>query len=306
MAGIIYSDYYTPEDTLPTSEFVEEKIARAFIKQYKLENVFIEKKKTQVEIFKTLLDNFFEKRGVQPGEISHIIYTASQNLMDDKVCIPFLLQSSYKMTSASVILLKQCCNSVMQGLQAAAALVDTGKADHVMILSISYGTKKENRFIKTTVVGDGAGIMVVGKQDYKTRIVDFISVSDGRYSWDQYEKKEHKRDSLDIIRNSSDLMLELLKRNSVDMQEIKTIIPQNLNYLGFFAYARILEINLNKIFSKNISTGGHLVDVDTIRNYSDYERDMLSTQGDEKFILFATSTVGEHNLSYDTILLSGY
>jgi 3-oxoacyl-[acyl-carrier-protein] synthase III len=304
MSGIIYSDYYTPEDTLPTSEFVEAKIATAFIKQYKLEKVFVEKKRNQVEIFKSLLDRFFAETGIKPGEISHIIYTASQNLGDNTVCIPFLLQSSYKMGSAAVILLKQSCNSVMQGLQAAAALVDTGKSDRVMILSMSYGTPKENRFIKTTVVGDGAGIMVVGKEGYKTRIVDFISRSDGRYSWDQYEKREHQRDSLAVIRDGSDVIMELLKRNRMEITGLATIIPQNLNYLGFFAYARILGIQLNKIYAKNISLGGHLVDVDTIRNYSDYEREILAGPGQEKFVLFSTSTISGYNLTYDAMLLS--
>jgi len=303
MAGIMYSDYYLPEDTAPTKEFVDEKIASVFVKQYKLEYIYLEKKKNPVEIFQGLLNGFFDKSGIKPEEISHIIYTSSQNLMIDRNCIPFLLQGLYKMNQATVVLFRQGCNTVLQAMEFANALVETGKASNVIILSLSYGTPREQRFLRTSVIGDGAGIMVVGKQGYRTKILDFISISDGRTCLNVYEKKEYKVDSLDIIRDGSDLILKLLKNNNVDIKDIRMVIPQNLNFLGFFAYARILGIDLSKIYSKNISKGGHMIDVDTVRNYTDYEKETASTRENGKFLLFGTGTLGELNTTHDALLL---
>ena len=305
MAGIIYANYYVPEDKVPTSEFVEEKIASVFIKQYKLEYVYIEKKRDPVEIARTLVKKFFDTGGCKPGEISHIIYTASPNLKKDKVCIPYFLQSCFQMNSAAILLMKQECNSVLQAIQLASALVDSGKADKVMILGMSYGTDKKERFIRTTVIGDGAGLMVIGKEGYQARVKDFISVSDGRFSQDQYENREHKRDSLDIVRSGADLILGLLKRSNLEIKDIDIIVPQNINFLGFFAYARILGINPDRVFSKNISGGGHMVDIDTIRNYSDYAAGIGpgSQHGNAPFILYGTSTIDAFNITYDVILM---
>ncbi len=304
MAGIIYSDYYLPEDKAAVSEFVDSSICSAFTKQYKLEFVYVEKKKSPVEIFDGLIEDFFAKSGIAPGEISHVIYAASTNLMQGDVCVPFYLQSRHQMTSAAVMVLNHGCNSAMQGIQIADALVNTGKANKVMILTISYGTLTQNRFISTSVIGDGAGIAVVGKEGVQTAILDFMSVSDGRFSVDTYDKKQHERDSLSVVRDGSSLVQNLLKKNNVEMSDIKMIIPQNLNFLGLFAQARLLGVGLDKIYTGNISRGGHLIDVDTIRNYADYRRSVGANQSGEKFILYATSMVNGVNITYDAMLMS--
>ena len=304
MAGIIYSDYYLPEGKAAVSDFVDPEICSAFTKQYKLEFVYLEKTRTPIDILNGLIGDFFSKSDIAPDEITHLIYASSTNLMQDEACVPFYLQHQHKMTSSAVHVLLHSCNSAMQALQVADSLVDTGKAGKVMILTLSYGTPKENRFISTSVIGDGAGIFVVGKEDVQTGIIDFMSFSDGRYSVDKHAGQEHKRDSLGVIRDGAALVQNLLKKHDVDIKDIKMIVPQNLNFLGFFAQARLLGVNLDKIFTANISKGGHLIDVDTVRNYADFRNNTANLEKGDKFILYATSMVNGFNITYDAMLMS--
>lgn len=317
MAGIIYADYYLPENTVPAAEILKvclkgqenpEVIADGFINQTKLENILIENKYNPVQIFNLLLENFAAKSGVPAGEVSHIIYTASFNLMKESVCIPYLLQAGYNFTSASIILMEQGCVSVMQAMQMAEALIEAGKAECVLILALSYGFKTEERFIGTTILADGAGILAVGKDRCQFTIKDSIAKSDGLYSLNEYRKIPQRADHLgvtQVIKKGADLTKEFLRNKALNIKDIKAIVPQNVNYYGNYIYARFLGTEIDKVFLRNIALGGHLSEVDTIRNYTDFARENSLNKGD-MVLLYACGTVGMGNstdATYDVMLL---
>lgn len=301
MAGIVYSDYYMPESCRDAIEILkyssrqevkDEEFCDYFISQSRLKNICIEKELNEVEIFDRLIDKFFISKDIKPEEISHIIYiTFPGELIKKEICTPYLLQTKYNLSTATVMTMYQDCATVIQSIQIAEALIDSGNAKNIMILSICQEHKIENRFIGTTIVGDGAGIMVVGSRDFECEILKIKSVANGRFSYNLYNHINEEIWTMDLLKRGAGLILELLKESNIDISAVQSIIMQNLNHSGYYAYSKFLNVSLNKLYLQNIPNGGHLAAADTIRNYSDVLREDKVCK-DGYFLLYAAGTVG--------------
>lgn len=301
MAGIVYANYYLPDtfypvwDFLKTSKFKharDEDFCECFISQSKQEFIHVEQEKNEVQIFDGLLRKFFEECPIPRDEITHVIFTSLDNWVRDGVYIPFYLVENYSLTAASITGLSQECVTSLQALQFAHALVESNTARNVLILSICYGRTMEERYTGTTVVGDGAGVMLVGKNGNHSKIVGFDSVADGRYSFYKYNRLPPKIGGLEIAKKGVEFIIQLLKKNGRTLDEMKMIIPQNINFSEYHMYAQYLGIGMERFFTRNIVRGGHLTEVDTIRNYVDFRNDPdICAPG--FVLLFGSGTIGD-------------
>ncbi len=301
MAGIIYSDYYLPDYYLPVWDFLkcskfkharDEDFCECFISQSKQESVCIETEKNEIQMLDVLLKRFFEKCSVELQDITQIIFTSPDNWSRKGVYIPYYLQENYGLQKASITGMVQECVTTLQTIQYAYALVNSGLARNVLIVSVCYGREMEDRYTGTTVVGDGASIVLVGNENYKCKISGCNSISDGRYSFYKYNNLVPKVGGLEIAKKGVEFISDLLKANNLTVDDLVKIIPQNINYSEYHMYSQYMSISIDKFFTTNISKGGHLAEVDSIRNYTDFCRD-TSFSGTGKVLMYGSGTIGE-------------
>lgn len=313
MADIIYSDYYLPKNTIHVSEFLkcskfkqaqDEDFCECFISQSRLEKIGVETDMQPVEIFDGLLEQFFTTSELGPEDITHFIYTSPDHWTQGEIYIPYYLAAHFGMVNASISGMVQECVTTLQAMQTAAVMVDSGMAKNVLILSICYGWNMGDRYTGSTVVGDGAGILVVGKQGGVGQISGGSSVSDGRFSLYKYKKLPPKISGLEIARKGAEFILGLLKTNGLTLDDIRTIVPQNINYSEYHMYSQYLGIDMQRIYLENISNGGHLAEVDSIRNLTDIRRASAVSPGD-KLLLYGSGTIGAGmDAVYNGVLLT--
>ncbi|MCR4441040.1 MAG: hypothetical protein QHH10_02810 [Peptococcaceae bacterium] len=316
MSGITHASYYLPEDTLEVAKILEQiedprisrdEVYNFFVNQNGLERVPIERKKDQVEMLSLLLDGYFAAGASKPEEIGYVIYTSSYNLLRGNVCIPYLLQAKYGLVNASLVLCQQQCISVLQAIELAGALIDSGKAENVLILSIVYGFAEKERFLGTSILGDGAGLMVVGKNGCQARLAGSASISDGGFSYHRYYEIPEKGDSFGLsgnIKKGAEFTRLFLEKKKLGLEDVRLLIPLNINRHGYFMFSRLSGIRMNKLFLNNLSRG-HLADVDTIMNYADAIRGQSFNKGD-KFLLYGSGTIGRvdnHDTIHNLVLL---
>lgn len=313
MAGIVYADYYTPMKCVKASDIFshindgdvkKEEFFRNYCKKNtdaERFNIYVENEKDEIEVFSILAERFFNHSKIQPGEISHLIYASPYNAFIGEISIAFVLHKHFNLKNACVMTIEQQCVSVMQAVQIAASLIDSGVGSNIMIACISHGMQQDERFIGTTIIGDGAAIYIIGKENCEAKIIDALSISDGSYSYNAYHKKTEEVDFLQDVRRGTNTVHEILSRKGLEAQDLKMIIPQNVNYHVYYLYSKFLGIDREKIYLKNIFDGGHLRDVDTIRNYVDALRDYPLLSGD-KFMLFGSGLNGNDS-TYNAILL---
>ena len=312
MAGIIYSDYYLPQQELPTNEVLknsryneakDDEFCECFISQSKIENIVIEKEKDEVQMFSNLIKIFFENSGITPDDISYIIYTSPNNWERNGIYVPYYLQTVFHLKNATVIGMVQECVTTLQAIQLANSLVDSKTGKNVLILSVCYGRKMEDRFTGNTVVGDGAGIIVIGNENVKCRILAGNSISDGKYSYLKYSKKQPTVNGLEIAKNGTNFLKKFIANNGYSFDDIDLLILLNINFSEYFIYTQYLNIDMDKIFQNNIKHGGHLTEVDIIRNYTDAVNGSIIKSGN-KVLLYGSGTIGNGMDSLaNTILL---
>ncbi len=313
MAGIIYSDYYLPQNEIEVSQILacskhkharDEDFIECFISQSKQMTINIENEKDPIQIFDILLEKMLEQENIQASDVTHILYTSPNDRTKDGVYIPYYLQEHFGFVAASIIGMVQECVTTLQALQIADALVESGQARNVLILSICFGWNIEDRYTGTTVVGDGAGIMLVGKNDNMlAKIIRGTALSQGLYSFYKYLKMPPKVSGMEIAKQGKEFIINFINENKLTLDNIHMMILQNINYSEYHMYTQYLDISMDKIFTQNISRGGHLAEVDTIRNFTDFIKQNPPKDGG-KILMYGSGTIGDGmDAVYNTVLL---
>ncbi|AAK76879.1 3-oxoacyl-[acyl-carrier-protein] synthase III [Clostridium acetobutylicum] len=299
MSKILYADYYIPsniisaKDILLNSEsFLLEnsssdviEAANKYIRDTKLSEIAVEKDYDIINIFSAMLSKMFEKIDVAPCKIRNIFYTSYDNYnYNDYVSVPYYLQEKYKLSNAAVMVLNQQCASTLQAIRMADCINRTEKGAYSLIISPAFLDKSKDRYTGFTIVGDGAAIMLIGDDNKGEgfKIVDTFSISGGYTSWYCYENfnkaKRNKYDEMKIrliMYKSFNQLIKHFKKYEPWFKNSKFIIGQSVNeklekeYLG----------NLGTLY-KNYY-GGHIEDVDTIRNLKDMINSAKFMEGDK-------------------------
>lgn len=326
MPKILYSDYYLPNNwisardailasrnlDIPKGYDTAEDFCEDFQDRNKLEKIFVEYQRTPIDIFEQLLQRMFEITEITPDQIGFIFYTNPLDLItNDNVSIPYYLINKFKMENASVLTLDQKCATSLMTLGVAHTLLSKKKEKYALILTSCFMKEMENRYIQFTICGDGAGVFLV-KDDTKSEgfeIVDFESISDGFYSFHLQQTINSENEFLDpgaddrihFIEKGMSVINKLLIANDVSPSQVKLIIPQSVSHYVYFIYSKILNYPFENIFTSNISNGGHLGDVDTVRNITDVLENYTFMTGDY-VVLYAVGSDGT-DMNYTALLL---
>lgn len=307
MSGIVYANYRLTSNHVDVMDVLEpirisNRAKQELVDEANLDYICIENEKNEIEIFIQLIQQYFDSTNTSRDEITYLMYACPDNIWIGNVQIPYFLLEYFGMKNATAILLDQMCATTLEAINMGSALIDSKRADKVMILSITHGDLLENRYIGKTVVGDGAAIMVLGQDNVIVDIKDVLSKSNGTYSLQAWKNNFEQTSPEQVVKAGAQLIKDILKKNNLTFDDVKMIIPQNINQHGFALYADILGISAKQFFTDNIPFGGHLSDVDTIRNFTDLLiKDGNYNQGD-KFILYGLGTIGKDRV-YCSVLL---
>lgn len=306
MAGILYSDYYLSEHFVPvreilkTSRLKEESAVKDFIEHSRLDCIAIENKLDEIEIYKKLVERMIAN-GYQDqlAKISHIIYINGYKIPDAKISLPFLLQKMYSLEQAAVINLDMNCGATVEAFDIADAMVKAGRAQTVMILSNILGYP--NRFFEQTVLGDAAALALYGEDNPACTFLDFYSVADGCSSYNLYSNLEYQFNKFNIFRRGCQVIRHLLDKHALQFDQIRVILPLSLNHYNYTLIAEQLGISSSKFYLDNIPRGGHLGDVDTIRNFTDFYRQCSYKDGDY-MLIYALGFYNNFDVVYHSAL----
>lgn len=304
MSNIIYGDYYLPsnlvsaKNILMKSTKLTDEFIMDFLEKSHIDKIAIEVERSEVYICMLLMDKLIKEKKILKNEINYIIYINVLESSKKTVCTPYLIQKQYNLTNCTVIILDIGCGATLQAITLADALIQNKNANKVLIISSILGIK--GRYIKTTIVGDGAGILLLGNEGESSKVLDTISITDGEYSYNEFNEIRNDINKFNIIKKGSELIKELVNRNKVD---IKKIVPLSVNYYASQALAEFLDVPIEKLYLKNIPKGGHLGDVDVIRNYVDIIADKELHKGD-KIILYGLGYRNKiEDITYYAVLL---
>lgn len=260
--------------------FPKQDLINAMEPMSSMTSMFRGDRRTEAGIFVDMLTEMFATRIAQPSEISHIIYTRGNSisvgdpwaLHSDEECVnvPYFLQQKMEMANAIVFNVEQECTGSFTAIKIAKLLVEHGGADKVLILSSNYFEPTEKRLMGGSVfVGDGQGLMLISGGSGLLEIIDDVGKTDGRIdSINSFLDPKNQQKVIDV---GSSLIHELLQKHDLSFNDVPVLVPLNTTTLVWRHYTKQLGISMKKVFLENMRSGrgGHLGDVDLIRNLKD-------------------------------------
>jgi len=243
-----------------------------------MSSMFRGERRTEASVFMDMLTKMFASRIAQPSEISYIIYAHGDSvsvgdpwsLHSDEECVnvPYFLQRKMEMANAIVFNVEQECTGSFTAINIAKLLVEHGGAGKILILSSNYFECTQKRLMGGSVfVGDGQGLMLISGEPGPLEIIGGIGKTDGTI--DSINSFMDPKNQQRIVDVGSSLIQELLGKHGLSFDDVPFLVPLNTTPLVWQNYAKRLGISVKKVFFENMGKGGHLGDVDLIRNLKD-------------------------------------
>lgn len=275
MAGIIWTDYFIPQNTIS----VEEEINRSDIayeeKMKKIEYYNSCSIKTIsswgdtdcVSVMEKMIEKMLRDTGIDPGKVRYIIAANPRKMTFNNVNIPFYIKEKFSMNNSEVLYINEVCASTIVSFGLSEKLVcDTD--EYVVILSL-HAMDHNERFRNFTVAGDGCAAALIGNHDERFRFVAYNANTYGMSSYNTYPYNKEPETGLKIAKYAVGFIKDIYKNNSVELEDVNCIIAQNTNLMQLDIFKKLLRVKDGYIFTENISKSGHCGDVDTIRNIKD-------------------------------------
>jgi 3-oxoacyl-[acyl-carrier-protein] synthase III len=305
---ISYYDYYQPCHHIALPEVLARvndtvKNKNYLLKYGNLDKIAVELRYNQFEMYDAMLEKYFATH--RADEIQYLIFTGKDYFTNSGMSVPYYIIGKYGLKNAGLIALNQGCSGTPQAIQLADHIIKSAPDLKVLIISLSKLKNIEARYSWPTVYGDGAGILVIESTGF-LKVCDCVSWSDGSVSLARCTNSG-KTAEIDLIQRENLLMLNvkkiilnLLERNQLGSNDIKKYIPQSIHHLLYRLYAKSINVKIDKFFLENLPDGGHLGDVDSIRNLKDAVLKYNERAG-ELYLLFTLGELGD-NYSYHAIL----
>ena len=279
-----------------------------FVSKSSIHKVSIGDANKAYEISKEMVRRFFIKTKINPEDIECIIYVDPFGTTAHLGSVAHVIAKDFKFEHANVFILNQACGSSFL----CAALADNfirKEGKYLMVLSACFSPDINHRLSHTSIIGDAIGLLVLQKSDEgEIRVVGSTTQSDGTNSYNKINHIDSELDALTIAKTGSKTMKKVLGQEKVRISDLLKIIPQNINAFAYEKlYTSLLKVDKSLFFLKNIPNGGHLGDVDLIRNLTDYFRELKlqkTTLDDyETILLYGMGGPEGKDKNYHAILL---
>lgn len=338
MLGIVYTDYYVSEEMVGFNKILEEnpnfnlpssyssiqEYYETFKKESHLDQISIMPKNIIIKEFSELIEKCLERTNIHRDKVAGLAYTDPvpfNSIINNNISIPHYLIEKFKFTNANVGLVQQQCTGFILSMGLARGILRSDQ--YLIILSAHCIEINGNKNFGYTLMGDGLGIAVLSNIPSKWEVIDFKMKTNGINTYHLYHDEELKyqveirpgdfapetitqeieKKRTDVIKQGTDLVFDLLEDNGLKMDDLFKFIPQNVHYMSYsFAYARRLKIDPQKIYLSNIAKGGHIGDVDLIRNLTSFEKEE-QIPCNAKVVLYGLGTNGL-DMTYGTVLLN--
>lgn len=151
----------------------------------------------------------------------------------------------------------------------------------------------------TTIMGEASVAFTLRNNGDRNRVLDVRRKMIGKFSYVMEDNPKRLKDFQDLYAPTlAKIIQESLEASGLDMEQIKYVIPHNVNISSWRKVAEYLNIPRHKLFLDNVSRLGHCFCSDPFINYVDLVREGKLQKGDHYMMVsvglgatFAVSTL---------------
>ena len=230
------------------------------------------------EMAKIACEIALKKSRISPEDIELIILATSTPDMLIPCCSSSL-QKKIKAKNSAVFDLNNACSGFVYSLDIASKYIQTRTYEKIMVVGADWSSKITNPFDRNTVVffADGAGAVIVGKEDFKSNFLSSYLACEGDISpifipsggcldrfhnnfnnEDFYLKMEGKKIWNFVIKVFSKTLNELCKKAKIKIDDIDWIVPHQPNKILLEEAAKVSKIPIEKVII-NVENRGNTI-----------------------------------------------
>lgn len=221
---------------------------------------------TMLDLATKSVENLLEKNKVNIQEIGLII-VASTKFEDSMPGISFGIQKKFNIQNCICFDILAGCSGYINGIDIAKKYIETDEVKYALVIGVEKLSKFMNKEdINTAILlGDGAGATLIGKAENKIYAKNIESIGQEGEILTCKENEKIYMEGKNIYKFATTRVAkninELLKKENIDISEIKYIIPHQSNL-------RILTSIAEKIGAKKEQMYMNISDVGNTFNAS--------------------------------------
>jgi 3-oxoacyl-[acyl-carrier-protein] synthase III len=263
---------------------------KVFKKIYGLEKIPIASHMEPVDFHKRPVEDLLKKTKVDPLSVKYLIHahTAKVNApFGDSIVRRIKKELNLINANAFGTAINNCV-SVLMAFDMANKLLKTPE-ENAIIMCGDIGFTRVLRLIPhTSILGDASIAVLVNKNSACNQLLSLVFHTDGKYAKGIWMGEESKLFEMHYATFLSDTILAALKKINLKLDQVKLILPHNVNLLSWQRVAKQLTIPVSQIYLDNIKKYSHCFGADPFINYCSAVNEKRLSPGD----LYVVATVG--------------
>lgn len=319
--SIKYMDYFIPSNTIEVDEILSlnknspvmigrnyNEFVQQFKEQSRIEIVSaFDPKDNLAGIISNMVDKLFETTGIKPSEITYLV-CGNPVLMEGNISVVHYIHKKFKLEDAVIIPMFQPCAATTMAMGLSEKLLSTKEKKYILVLSARKAQDVQGRFMGFSMIGDGISLVLIENRPGDMNITNWLSFNNGESSYNKMDAPDKIKDiaqlQMDIIKNGVKFLQKSMSKMNIRMEDIDVIIHPNTNYQVWHKiYPSLLNINPGIFHCENIWNGGHMNDVDLVRNAKDYIEKNKENKRSMKLLIYAIDLILSQDINYQMVSL---
>jgi 3-oxoacyl-[acyl-carrier-protein] synthase-3 len=293
------ANYFIPDTYLEVEEAgklleLEEAHIKVYKKFYGIEKIPVATNIKFVDFIKQPIQTLIEKNNLAKSSIKYLIHCHTA-----KVIVPFgdslIRQVKHELELDNAIAFGVSVNNCASAIATIDLLTHVLDADEsckaIMVCGDYAFTHILQLIPNTSILGEGTAAVLFSKQGSKNKLMATAIKVAGEYAegiWLSTEKA--KSFEMQYANLFSTVILEAIQKAGLHKEQIKIIIPHNVNIPSWKRVASVIQVNLYKIYLANVRKYSHCFGADIFINYVSVEEKNILNPGD--YYILATVGLG--------------
>ena len=289
MLAIESIEYYVPTSRatiaqLQTHLNFSDEMVKIFELFYGIKQVSICKDVSLPAMLSNTLEKLFDHYPINPNQIDYLIYThTSRRVIPFGRSVVQELKQQFGMRNATAFgTTMQKCAASIKMFEVLATLLSSDKKSYAVLLTGEISFTPALRLVpRSAIAGDAAAVALISNQGDNHRLLAVESrllpgFSKGIYLSDQ-ELQQFEEMFLDTMQQT---IAAAVTKAGLHLDQIKLILPHNVNHATWKKLAAGLTFPLKNIFTDNISDIGHCFTSDGLLNIATAQAKNRLKKGD--------------------------
>lgn len=230
---------------------------------------------------------------IDSSHIKYILYAHTiQNVAPHPINIMEEIKEKFGLKYAiSFSVTQHNCASAFTAMEIANHLLQN-EEDMVLLLTGEKAFTPSAQVIpNTTIMGEGSSASIITKNSRNNKLLALERTVLGKYYSGIYQDEGLLKEfELTYVKTLGYTIQRGLAKANIRLQDLKLVIPHNVNKTSWLRVAEYLQIDKEKIYLNNVSEFGHCFCSDPFINYSSVVRKNLLKKDD--YYLMASVGLG--------------